>query len=443
MLAGEVTRPAELTGTVVSQPRVVHPKTGLDALTSARWVMGRGPLRYGADHQLWAYQGGVWVPGEDPARDLVHQRIAYLLGRDFRQAHESNTKEMIRAYVPYMDCGPVPEIINFRDGLLHWRQGDKLHPHDPAVLSTVQLAVNWNPAAQCPLFDRFLAGVLAPGDVNRMWEVIGYLMMSGNPLHKMILLYGRGFNGKGVLLRVLTALLGSGNVSSVSLHALADNRFAPIRLLGKIANICGDIDATYIERTGLLKQLTGEDEIDGEHKFRKGTKFTSWAVPWFSANEIPASSDTSYGWRERWEPFSFPNTFAHDPRLEPALRQPGELEGIAANGVKALRVLMARTPPALQRTAAGDAAKAEFTSHQDPLYGWVSEEALAVPSAWTDQRTAFASYKLWCETAGIRLPLAKLKFYKLMREHYGVTSHHGWPGFAGLQLKPAGGGFPG
>ena len=116
----------------------------------------------------------------------------------------------------------------------------------------------------------------------------------------MILLYGDGFNGKGTLLRVLTAVLGEGNVSAVSLHSLAEERFTRIGLLGRIANICGDIDASYIERTGLLKQASGEDLISAEHKFRKPAQFTSWAVPWFSANEIPASSDTSQGLLEPW-----------------------------------------------------------------------------------------------------------------------------------------------
>jgi P4 family phage/plasmid primase-like protien len=431
-----------LTGTV-QRPVVITKKDGLDAVAAARWVTGQGPLLWGADNQFWAYQHGVWVPGEDPAGDLVHQRIAWLLGSQYRQAHESNTKEMIRAQVGPLACLPVPEAINFRDGLLAWQQGDQLYAHSPDVLSTVQLAVDWKPDAACPAFDRFLASALAPGDVDRMWEVIGYLLMSGNPLHKMILLYGRGFNGKGTLLRVITKLIGEGSVSSVSLHGLAENRFAPIGLLGKLANICGDIDAKYIERTGMVKQLSGEDPIDAEHKFRKPARFTNWAVPVFSANEIPASSDTSYGWRERWEVFGFPNTFSPDPAFEAALKQPGELEGIAAHGIRSLRELMSRRPLAFTRTEAGDAAKAAFAARQDPLWGWLSEEATEPDAgSWTDQRDAYASYRAWAETSGSRYPLGKLQFYDLMRERYTQARRQGYPGFSGLLLKRGGVMFP-
>jgi P4 family phage/plasmid primase-like protien len=431
---------APVQGVVMKPQSVIDKKEGLLAAKAAQCVLDLGPLRYGIDNQLWAYERGVWVPGEDPGNDIVHARITWLLGNQFRQAHGTNIKEMIRARVGPLRCGPVPGLINFRNGLLAWQDGSlppHPHPHSPDVLSTIQLSVDWNPEAKCPAFDAFLAGVLAPGDVPRMWEVIGYLLLSGNPLHRMFLLYGRGFNGKGVLLRVLIALLSEASVSSVSLHSLAEERFTRAGLVGRTANICGDIDATYIERTGLLKQLTGEDLITAEHKFRKPAQFTNWAVPVFSANEIPTSSDTSPGWRQRWEVFTFPNTFPHNPDLEPSLKQPGELEGIAAHGVRALRELMARRPPEFTRTAAGDAAKAEFIASQDPLHGWMAEACWTVAGKWTDRREAYASYKAWADAGGHR-PLGKTKFYALMRERYPETTQRGWIGYDGLILRPAG-----
>ncbi len=440
---GTVTSPAAvapgggvLAGTVVQPPSVIDKKGGLLADTAARWVLGQGPLMWGADNKLWAWEHGTWVPGEEKEHDVVHTRVHRLLGDRYRGAHETNIREVIRARAGYLRCDPVPDVINFRDGLLYWRGEDQLRLHDPAVLSTVQMAVSWNPAATCPAFDDFLAGVLVPGDVARMWEVIGYLMLSGNPLHKIILLFGRGFNGKGVLLRTITAMLGKGNVSSVSLHSLAEDRFTRVKLMGRIANICGDIDATYIEKTGLLKQLTGEDLVSAKHKFRDATQFTNWAVPVFSANEMPTSADTSQGWRDRWEVFTFPNTFAHDPALEPRLRHEAELEGIAAKGVRSLRELMARTPPAFTRTAAGEAARADFAARQEPLALWMAECCWALPDqrCWTDRRNAYASYKLWSDESGLRNPRKRQEIYALLKERFGETRHNGWPGYPGLWL---------
>jgi P4 family phage/plasmid primase-like protien len=428
---------APVQGVAVPRPVVISDADGLLAVKAARWVIDQGPLLNGIDNKLWAYQDGVWVLGETPLNDIVLQRIAALLGDKYRKGHGTNIKDMIHARVGPLRCDPVPDLINFTDGLLHWRESNEISAHDPAVLSTAQLAVRWNPEAKCPAFDHFLSQVLMPGDVNRMWEVIGYLMMSGNPLHKIILLYGRGFNGKGTLLRTLTAMLGESSVSSVSLASLAGNRFAPARTVGKLANICGDIDATYIEGTGLLKQISGEDPIDIEHKFRDPAPFTCWAVPVFSANEIPTSSDTSYGWQQRWEVFTFPHRFQHAPGLEAALQSPGELEGIAARGVEALRELMSRTPPEFTRTQAGDDAKAEFTAHQDPLAMWLSEGCWPQDGAWTDRRHAHAHYVAFCGNEGRKSTLGRTKFYMLMRERFTEIKQRGWDGYQGLTLHPS------
>ena len=100
-----------------------------------------------------------------------------------------------------------------------------------------------------------------------IWELIGYTLYSGNPLHVAILLYGKGRNGKGTLIRVLKALLGDRNCSAVGLHELAENRFRAATLYGKLANLAGDLDSKWLENTAHFKTITGEDGIQGEHKY--------------------------------------------------------------------------------------------------------------------------------------------------------------------------------
>lgn len=399
---------------------------GFQAATAATWVESQGPLRWGRDGQLWAHLGGVWVPGEDE----VHRRVAYLLGNLYRRGHEDNIRELLRAVIGRIDCIPVPDVINFRNGLLYWREGDGLRPHDPGVLSTVQLPVDWKPGAGCPRFMQFLGEVLAPDDVMRALEMTGYLIRSGNPLHRLFLLYGHGRNGKGVLLRTLTALLGQDSISAVALHDLASDRFMPAELFGKTANLAGDIDATYIERTGQLKALSGEDDISAQRKFREPFKFRSWAVSVFGANKIPSSSDSSHGWLERWEVLPFPNTFAtHDPELEPKLL--AELEGIAYWAVEALRLL--DKAGTFTRTAEGDEAKAVFAKGQDPLYWWLEECTRTDPAGWAKSTEAFSSYRLWAQQSEMK-PLSKRNFYEEMRRKRGEVKRDGYPGYSGLVL---------
>jgi putative DNA primase/helicase len=83
------------------------------------------------------------------------------------------------------------------------------------------------------------------------------------------MLLGPGSNGKSVLLKLIVSLLGRDNVSSVTLQALSDDRFAKAQLFGKLANVAGDLDSKPVEKSGAFKMLTGEDVITAEAKYRQ------------------------------------------------------------------------------------------------------------------------------------------------------------------------------
>src|SRR5262249_11462207 len=160
------------------------------------------------------------------------------------------------------------------NGPLEWKTGT-LHPHSPDVLTTNQIPVAWTPDATAPTIARFLGEVL-PGDaVELVEEIAGYALYAGNPFRKAVMLLGPGGNGKSVLLRLLASLLGEPNVAAVPLQALGEDRFSAADLFGKLANICGDLDARAIQRTDLFKQITGGDPIRAQFKFRDAFSFTS------------------------------------------------------------------------------------------------------------------------------------------------------------------------
>jgi putative DNA primase/helicase len=290
-------------------------------------------------------------------------------------------------------------------------------PHTPEIHSTVQLPTNWNPNATCPEFDKFLDSIVAPDDVPLVWELIGYLMFNGNPLHKAIMFHGSGRNGKGTLIRLLNALLGKENVTSVTLQALANERFGPANLFGKLANLAGDIDGTYLEQTAMFKAITGGDVITAEYKFKDAFDFTPYAVPVFSANKIPGSADTTNGYFSRFLVIFFPNNFTgrEDRNLDYRLQQPHEIEGIAAKGLIALDHLMSRGN--FLETASTTEAMEDFRRKVDQVQTWLEEKDwtidMAAPMARRD--TLYDSYKSWADNEGFKKPLRASEFYGRLR----------------------------
>lgn len=412
-------------------------KGGLKALTAASEVLKRGPLRWGADARFWHYTAGVWSPGDD----VVHARIVDVLGERYRPAHGNAVEGVLRAKVDRIDCSPVCQYINFTNGLLDWRHpgGPRLIPHDPAIPTTVQLTIPWEPTAECGVFRDFLSDAIPEDDRPRAWEVIGYMLLNGNPLQKAFLLAGGGGNGKGAFMRTILRMFRPEDVSNVPLHELSANKFATAQLFGKVANVCGDIDSTYIEHTGRVKEITGEDRMMAEHKFGQPFYFVAWCSMLFSANEIPGSADSSRGWLRRWEVLPFPNNFEHrvDRTLEPRIQSPESLQGIAAAGVAALRVLMDRQ--AFRTTDTGEAAKDEFARKSNPILGWLDEECTVTGATEDFERGGllYEEFKKWAEAAGLRV-MSRPKFYERLRQfgHKGITStkRNGIDGFKGVHL---------
>jgi putative DNA primase/helicase len=347
------------------------PDYGLMAGRLADAVEAVGPLMVDElENRFWVYDEGVWRPD---AGD-IHRRTVRLLGERYRPSHGRTLADMLRAHLERFTVGPQTGIVNFRNGLLYWsRDPDPvLIDHNPECPSTVQLPIEWDPAATCPAFDAFLDTVLPADDVDRAWEVIGYLMMSGNPLQRMFLLSGSGGNGKGVFLNVIRALIGKPNYAAVALHDFSENRFASADLYGKLANICGDIDATFIERTGRIKELCGDDVIRAERKGVDGFNFLFWGKAIFSANAIFGTSDSSVGWTRRWEVLQFPYAPTKpDPTLSTRVTQPRELQGIAVKAVHALRRLM--SVGAFSSGESRERAHTEFADKANKVRRWLDD----------------------------------------------------------------------
>lgn len=347
-----------------------HPDYGLKAGRLADAVVAAGPLLVDAEGRFWVYADGVWRPDAG----TLARRVVTLLGERYRPAHLRAVSDVLAGTLERFEVAPTPALINLQSGLLRWA-GDPdpvLIDHHDAALSSVQLPVRWDPLATCPDFDAFMESALPEDDRRRAWQVLGYLMMSGNPLQRMFMLSGSGGNGKGVFLNVVRALLGEANYSAVALQDFSDNRFATAELYGKLANICGDIDATFIQNTARIKQLSGDDKMNAERKGEHPFKFLFWGKAIFSANAIPGAADSSRGWLRRWEVIQFPyEPTKPDPTLSDRCTTPDSLAGIAVKAVDALRDLMADGEFA--RGESSETAHAEFAERANRVIRWIND----------------------------------------------------------------------
>lgn len=119
-------------------------------------------------------------------------------------------------------------------------------------------------------------------------------------LSRFFVFVGDGGNGKGTLLRIITKIIGSENVSASSIRELGDERYLN-ELIGKLANLGDDLENEPIDRRQLkrIKNLTSCDTIQvrrmRENAF--STRLTPTLI--FTSNHILKTFDKDYSYKRR------------------------------------------------------------------------------------------------------------------------------------------------
>lgn len=168
----------------------------------------------------------------------------------------------------------------------------------------------YNPEAECPMFHQFLDRVLPEKEMQTlMAEYVGYCFTSDVKLEKMAVFYGVGCNGKSVMLDVITRVLGSMNVSYITLSDLTTNDEKRCLANGKLANISseskGDLD------TAVLKRMVSNEETDMRQLYI-GTRLMTHIPKLFTSyNRLPPAEYT-HGFFRRWLLFPFKVTIPEE-----------------------------------------------------------------------------------------------------------------------------------
>ncbi|MHB1038005.1 MAG: phage/plasmid primase, P4 family [Pirellulales bacterium] len=368
---------------------------------------------------LYRFNEGVYkAAGESVVKRHV-KHLCEALGQTKKWSIRLATEvcEYIRLDSPELWAKPPANPLNVKNGLLDTRTRD-LKPHDPTHLSAVQLPVSYDATATCPRTESFIRDVFPADATDLAWQIAAWSMTADSSIQKAVLLVGSGCNGKSAYLSQLTAFLGKGNVSGVSLHRLEADRFTPVRLLGKLANICPDLPSADLVGSSAFKAITGHDSVVAERKFEGSFEFEPFAKLIFSANSLPKSPDGSDGFFRRWLVLPFDRQFAPEdqvPRqvLDGSLADPRELSGLLNHALDALPYLEMHgfSEPDSVREAAQD-----FRATTDPLAIWLDRYTITDASAFVPKKTLHTAFNAECERTG-KVTMGPKPFGLAIRRH--------------------------
>ena len=379
----------------------------------------------GKDGDVYVYEGGVYVPADRH----VKRRIQALARDKWTKRIQNETVAWLHSEADELDDSFDLDLINVQNGLLRWTGSRwKLTKHDPELRTTMQLPVEYDPKARCPVFDGYLASSQEAKAVRAFLEEwLGYNLTVDCSQEQALLNIGKGGDGKSVFLYVLEHLIGTVNVAAKTLQSVAteDNRFAAADLYGKLANIYADLSASELQDTGRFKALVSGDLISGEKKRQHPFEFHNVAKLSFSANEVPASRDGSRAYFDRWQvvewPKKFRDTKAEDKQLKEKIAgSAAEMSGVLNRALAGLTRL--RRTGQFTSCPELEIARGKFRFRSDNVAAYLLDVATR-KAIRRKQLDWYTDYTGWCG-ASQHKPVSRNKFYERMRawsSGYGIT----------------------
>jgi putative DNA primase/helicase len=349
------------------------------------------------------YEKGYWKRLEDRA-DVLHKIAVYRGKSVYKPKQIKDLFEILKDFLAKSEADLAPDrsLICLRNGTLDSRTYS-LISHSPAHKLTNKLDIDWDPAASCRRWLAFLDQIFV-NDADKLTKIqflqewFGYCLLPDVSQHKFLWLVGAGGNGKSVLLSILTALVGAGNVSHAYMERL-DKAYVRAELEGKLINISSEMSAEATISDGYFKAIVAGDVLEAERKFKPPFSFRPYVRLIGATNHLPRLLDLSDGFFRRAVVLTFNRQFTGseiDPALEGKLL--GELAGILTWAMQGLQQLRARG--CFEVPASSISALARYRVDSDPMAVFAEECLDQVDLGGMQSGRIYEGYSEWCRRNG-------------------------------------------
>ena len=272
-----------------------------------------------------------------------------------------------------------------------------------------RLKVRYEPNAPKPeRWLGFLSELLEPEDIPTLQEYLGYCLLPTTRAQKMLLIIGRGGEGKSRIGLVMRAILGD-SMNTTSIQKVENNRFSRADLEHKLLMVDDDMDLSALPKTNYIKSIiTSECKMDLERKGVQSYQSLLYVrFLCFGNGALTALHDQSDGFFRRQIVLTTRDRSANrvdDPFLAEKLA--AEREGIFLWCLEGLHRLIAQnyrftiSPKAqenVETVRRGSNNVVEFLQSE----GYIRFRA----DYETSSKSIYEAYKVWCED-NVRKPLS-------------------------------------
>lgn len=147
---------------------------------------------------------------------------------------------------------------------------------------------------------QFLSELLEQEDIATLQEYMGYCLIPSNKAQKLLIILGKGGEGKSRIGLVMRKILGV-NMNVSSIQKVEHNRFARADLEYKLLMVDDDMKLEALKDTNYIKSIvTLEDKMDLEKKSKQSVQGSLYVRFFcFGNGSLSALHDRSYGFYRR------------------------------------------------------------------------------------------------------------------------------------------------
>lgn len=326
-------------------------------------------------------------------------------------------------------------LLAARNGVVDLRSGT-LMDHDPLLLMTKRIDLDYDPDALCSRWEEFLCEVMRDdlSMVNYLQRLVGYGITGETSEQCFSVLWGSGANGKTVFTATLSEVFEQ--IAEITPFSTFEskasggipNDLAALRAARLVFASEGEADKPMAE--ALLKSITGRDPVTARFLRKEFFTFRPMFQLFLATNNKPSFKGQDEGlWRRvkliEWSRYFAPEERDHTLPDKLLL----EAEGIFAWAVRGARWWYADgldDPPKIID------ATMNYRETSDPLAGFL-------PGVFVIDRDAkrvlgkdiFDAYLLWAEAENLKLSeiVTRRKFFAWLEER-GVAKRNAKQGVA-------------
>ena len=377
-------------------------------------------------------------------QDVKKNTAKWALGSEARSRIDA-TVGLARDMKPIAESGESwdkdPWLLATPGGVIELKTGN-VRPGKQEDLITMVTPVAYQTDAEAPLWVRFLNDIFEGDNELIYWlqKYFGYALTGITREQIIPIGYGRGANGKTVLLAVTRYAIGDYAYDAPFSTFEINNRSA---IPNDIAALDGKRFVTSSETTegarfneARIKALTGCDSMTARFLHAEYFTFQPVAKFFLAVNNRPRVHDDSYGFWRRVRLIPFTQRFigkGDDKELTHKLiaEAPGILNWMVKGCLLWQKEGMEPTPDCITM------ATREYESESDPLSEFILDECVMSTQAHANSSQLYKNYKEWCRDQGMidKEILTLNAFGRRMGQKFKKTHQRDGAVYSGLGMK--------